>query len=262
VFVMTCREFVEAAETLTPVQLRLMQNEDETALAHARECATCGEWLQSQKLLGGALQVLRADTAQCEAGPQVEQAVLRAFRMQGFEPAVDENPERAAPAAWKLSRFFELGAYAAVAAALIVGIFLGARVWRDRQTNPVHAQLPAATFAQPGSSEKTAANGNSKPSDDGQVEMAQDSANAATEKVVASGAKRPHSTPEVANAAAVDRQGFVALMFCDPLICSGEEEVIRMELPGSASSADGGQPVIADVVVGEDGLVRAMRIVN
>jgi hypothetical protein len=51
-------------------------------------------------------------------------------------------------------------------------------------------------------------------------------------------------------------------MFCDPLICSGEEEVIRMELPGSASSADGSQPVVADVIVGEDGLVRAMRIVN
>jgi len=61
----------------------------------------------------------------------------------------------------------------------------------------------------------------------------------------------------------VDRQGFVALMFCDPLICSGEEQVIRMELPGNgAASAEGSQPVIADVVVGDDGLVRAMRIVN
>ena len=261
---MTCREFVEAAESLTPVQLRLMQsnNEDEMALAHARECATCGEWLQSQKLLGGALQVLRTDTAQCEAGPQVEQAVLRAFRRQGFEPAVDERPERAAPAAWKLSRFFELGAYAAVAAALFVGIFLGARVWRDRQTNPVHAQLPAATAIQPDHTEKTAANGNNKPLDARRMEMAQDSSNGATANVVASSAKRPHGLPGVASAAAVDRQGFVALMFCDPLICSGEEEVIRMELPGSASSADGSQPVVADVIVGEDGLVRAMRIVN
>ncbi len=259
---MTCREFVEAAESLTPVQLRLMQNEDEVALAHARECATCGEWLQSQKLLGGALQVLRTDTAQCEAGLQVEQAVLRAFRMQGFEPAVSERPDRAAPAAWKLSRFFELGAYAAVAAALIVGIFLGARVWRDRQSTPVRAQLPAATAIQPDNSEKTALNGNSKPSDGGQLEMAGDSANGATAKGVVSSAKRRHGVREVATAAAVDRQGFVALMFCDPLICSGEEEVIRMELPGSASSADGSQPVVADVIVGEDGLVRAMRIVN
>ncbi len=259
---MTCREFVEAAESLTPVQLRLMQNEDEVALAHARECATCGEWLQSQKLLGGALQVLRADTAQCEAGPQVEQAVLRAFRIEGFEPAVDERPERAAPAAWRLSRFFELGAYAAVAAALIVGIFLGARVWRDRQSAPVRAQLPAAMAVQPDNSEKVALNRDSKPADDGQLAMARDSANAATARGLAASARRARSVREVATDGNVDGQGFVALMFCDPLICSGEEEVIRMELPGSASSADGSQPVVADVVVGEDGLVRAMRIVN
>jgi hypothetical protein len=259
---MTCREFVEAAESLTPVQLRLMQSEDEKVLAHARECAACGKWLESQKLLGGALQVLRADTGQCEAGPRVEQAVLRAFRMQGFEPAVSERPDRAAPTAWRLSRFFELGAYAAVAAALIVGIFLDARVWRDRQSTPVRAQLPAVRVLQPGGSEKAAVNGNSKPPDGGQLEMVRDSANAATGKSAVLTTKRSRGVHEEATAANVDRQGFVALMFCDPLICSGEEEVIRMELPGSASSADGSQPVVADVIIGEDGLVRAMRIVN
>jgi len=47
-------------------------------------------------------------------------------------------------------------------------------------------------------------------------------------------------------------------MLCDPLICSGDEQIIRMELPGTNASG----PVLADVVVGEDGLVRAMRIVN
>jgi hypothetical protein len=60
-----------------------------------------------------------------------------------------------------------------------------------------------------------------------------------------------------------DRAGYVAVMLCDPLICSGEEQVIRMELPATFT-ADGSsaQPVLADVVIGEDGLVRAMRIVN
>jgi hypothetical protein len=80
----------------------------------------------------------------------------------------------------------------------------------------VHAQLPAATDVQPDRTEKTAANGDNKPSDGGQLEMARDSANAATAKGFVSSAKRPHGAPEVATAAAVDRQGFVALMFCDP----------------------------------------------
>jgi hypothetical protein len=63
----------------------------------------------------------------------------------------------------------------------------------------------------------------------------------------------------------IDKQGFVALMLCDPLICSGDEQVIRMELPTTGgTSVDGtvNQTVIADVVIGDDGLVRAMRIVN
>jgi hypothetical protein len=79
------------------------------------------------------------------------------------------------------------------------------------------------------------------------------------------GTKRPRPANAQSGVTAVDRQGFVALMFCDPLICSGEEQVIRMELPGTASASgegDSSQPVLADVVVGDDGLVRAMRIVN
>jgi hypothetical protein len=51
-------------------------------------------------------------------------------------------------------------------------------------------------------------------------------------------------------------------MLCDPLICSGDEQVIRMELPANTSARGNGQPVMADVVVGDDGLVRAMRIVR
>ena len=54
---MTCREFIEAAESLTPSQLRLMETKNETLSAHARECAACGKWLESQRLLGSALQV-------------------------------------------------------------------------------------------------------------------------------------------------------------------------------------------------------------
>ena len=55
-------------------------------------------------------------------------------------------------------------------------------------------------------------------------------------------------------------------MFCDPLSCSSDTQVVRMELPspgmtGSGSEQDA-QMRIADVVVGYDGVVRAVRIVN
>jgi len=35
-----------------------------------------------------------------------------------------------------------------------------------------------------------------------------------------------------------------------------------MELPAAAAGRDGTQTVLADVVVGDDGVVRRMRIVN
>ena len=262
---MTCREFIENAESLTPLQLRAMQAEDEGMSAHVQECAGCGRWLESQRLLGGALQVLRTHTAEREAGPHVEAAVLRAFRAQGFEPVASAEPDRAAPAAWRLSRFFEFGAYAAVAAALIVGVFLGARMWRDIQSPAPHVQAQASGTplqAEPQVATSGGANQGSVSETQASARKAPDSEMA---RAVPVSARRSQSANHQAVAASVDRQGFVALMFCDPLMCSGEEQVIRMELPGSAaSSAEGssGQPVIADVVIGEDGLVRAMRIVN
>jgi hypothetical protein len=55
-------------------------------------------------------------------------------------------------------------------------------------------------------------------------------------------------------------------MYCDQLSCSGAMEVIRMNLPASAlgmqSPLRTSNLVAADVVVGPDGVARAIRIVN
>ena len=57
--------------------------------------------------------------------------------------------------------------------------------------------------------------------------------------------------------------GYVSLMFCDPLSCGSDAQVVRMELPAAGATTDhDAQPLVADVVVGYDGVVRAMRIVN
>jgi hypothetical protein len=54
---------------------------------------------------------------------------------------------------------------------------------------------------------------------------------------------------------------YVALMFCDPLSCSSDSQVVRMELPANGAGQNS-QPAVADLVVGYDGVVRAVRIVN
>jgi len=260
---MKCNEFMSATECWTPSQLSLMRGDDPAMLAHARECAACGRWVESQCRLASAMEALRASTAQCEASPKVEQAVLRAFRAQEFVPALPAAPDRAAPVVWKLSRVFEIGAYAAVAAALIMAVFLGSRLLRDRQTTLKPAQVRAASIPQHGGSFTAAIGAESPtPSEAASPERAARPPRAKTDNVTV------QESPQMTGQAVVtarDNEGYMALMLCDPLICSGDEQVIRMELPVAAAvSVEGSatQPVLADVVIGDDGLVRAMRIVN
>jgi hypothetical protein len=251
---------MHVAESFTPSQLTLIRTEDQAISAHASECASCGRWLESQTLLGSAMQALRASTAELEAGPGVEQSVLRAFRDVEFTAQRSVEPERAAPAAWQLSRIFEYGAYAAVAAALIMAVFLGSRLLHDRQAQQHQAQAQNKVAPPTSSPTTTTAVVNSMgPQLESSVvtKGAKARITGARTQVSSRGSVRT-------NATASDTDDYVALMLCDPLICSGDEQVVRMELPAAAASTDGSssQPVLADVVIGEDGLVRAMRIVR
>jgi len=254
-----------AAESLTPSQLLGMQTEDRSLYGHALECGACAKWLESQRFLSSALQSLRTLTAQREAGPRVEQSVLQAFRTQGFAPAAVVAPKQAAPGLWRLSRFFEIGAYAAVAAALIVGVFLGSRMLRDKQTAAVPVQARKAAAPQTDNTAASSVGENDEPRKTAPTEIAGNRARSAATRSAEVRTRRSSRAAVLTEAKSTDDAGFVALMLCDPLICSGDEQVIRMELPATgATSAEGdaAQPVIADVVVGDDGLVRAMRIVN
>ncbi len=117
-----------------------------------------------------------------------------------------------------------------MAAALAVGVFLGVRVLRDQQNKPATVQ---ATVTAPQTS--------------GPISLATDTKSGATElpaNVVADekarevaaqnpvvAVKRPSSAATKAETSTGETAGYVPLMLCDPLICSGDEQVIRMELP-------------------------------
>ena len=212
-------------------------------------------------MLGNALHALSSETAEQQADPPVEQAVLRAFRKQDFGAQVVVMPQPAASSLWTLSRVFEYGAYAAVAAALAVGVFLGVRVLRDQQSNvaPVQATVSApqtAVSTRVGQNESTELQAN-------KTDGAQAKVPTVAQPVVAT--KRAVTVPATTKTGSSETAEYVPLMLCDPLICSGDEQVIRMELPAGAqgsADANAGQTVMADVVVGEDGLVRGMRIVH
>jgi hypothetical protein len=260
---MTCREFKHSAAVLTLWELSRAQ--DEQILSHAEQCEGCGGWLRNQRTVAASLHALRAQTADMQAGPSVERALLRAFRQTAAENAPQPVVARvSAPTAFRLSHFFEVGAYVAVAAAIIVSVFLGIRLLQHSSRS-----VPVQSGITPASTRPLL----QKPA----VAAQEDSskfASGVTNKQFTSAARiqarRSHSaspaTATVQTAAAEESQtdadaDYVALMFCDPLSCSSDSQVVRMELPAHGAEQNS-QPPVADLVVGYDGVVRAVRIVN
>ncbi len=212
-------------------------------------------------MLAARMQTLQARTAGREAGPHVERALLRMFRQDPFEATQPVAALRSAPIAWRLSRFFEVGAYAAVAAALMVGVFLGVRLLEQRSaTGPVQSQSASVPPAQQAQSVEGPARQEARTAmPERPVTLSK--RNPVVHPVSRGNKAGPSSSATVAQS--TEDPEYVSLMFCDPLSCSSEAQVVRMELPptGAASDRDA-QPLVADVVVGYDGVVRAMRIVN
>jgi hypothetical protein len=268
---MTCREFKHSAASLTLWELT--RGEDDEVLVHTEECDACNTWLRKQRTLAVSMQTLQARTAGLEAGPDVERALLRAFRqdtLRSADPVLGRVTERSGPVrpavtplstpvALRLSRFFEVGAYVAMAAALLVGVFLGVQLLRHN-SNAVTAQSQSVPVGVEPAVQKPAAIAQQTAASDEhpqpvtvarkRLEPAHQSRSAATIAQVTN-----DDSQSLADA------GYTALMLCDPLSCAAETQVVRVELP-AAAGAQSSQPQMADLVVGYDGVVRAVRIVN
>jgi hypothetical protein len=72
---------------------------------------------------------------------------------------------------------------------------------------------------------------------------------------------------DVARSASSTWPGYSNLMYCDPMVCSGPMQVIHIRVPAnqinpSAGQSGGNSFVNADVVVGPDGVARAIRVAN
>jgi hypothetical protein len=75
------------------------------------------------------------------------------------------------------------------------------------------------------------------------------------------------STSSLAQSASSTWPGYSNLMYCDPVVCSGPMQVVHIKVPvdqvkPSFGQADRNAFVSADVVVGPDGVARAIRVAN
>jgi hypothetical protein len=249
---MNCYEFDRAVLALA--RSRLMDAaQREQGLAHAASCVRCDHRLAAERALFAAVSATVSEITREEAPARVEAKLLEAFHEHAMATPLamtvtsrtDNSSSR-----WRL---------AAAAATILVLASASAIFWlysnsfhREREPQPISAG-PAI---QPGTQNPAV-----------EREAAQDNASAQAHREVHRRILRRKSiAPEVVTE-------FYPLMEAEDLEDSDSllaMQVVRVELPASALTAAGlsvgsemsNEPVKADVVLGHDGLARAIRFVR
>jgi hypothetical protein len=248
---MNCQDFEKLAPELARNRL-LDAVTREQGLAHAEGCERCATLLAEERALLAGVRVVVAEIAGEEAPARVETALLAAFRAQtasAASPTVLPLPSQ--------PRWWSGWKPAAVAAGILLLIAVTAIFWRsasspkpqrdERAAWPAPTNAPAPPMTPPVDRDQVVA---------GQPEN--------QPKRV----RRQVSGDDLDEAEVVTP--FFPLREGEDLAALESVRLVRVELPGSALKEVGlpvgpetaNEPVIADVVLGQDGLARAIRFVR
>lgn len=251
---MNCSEFQHVSHELARDQVEGRDKIE--ALAHAGECPRCAEYLEQERRLTLKLGFLSQALYSHEAPERLESALLTAFREHAAH--TDGNgsvPLHAGPRFWAHQKFWGWGATAAALAA-VIALAVGIHSRRNSQ-----AELPAASVMTPATSTHGAS-----PAAGQQDESQQRVIRAVRHRHDVS--PRLRSVRSEGTTTIADNSGFVPLIYCDELNCATPGEIVRVEIPASSLPMMGlvndnrSGSVRADVVVGEDGIARAIRLVD
>lgn len=282
---MNCQNFAEVLSELArdrnPDQLSA--SERGMALEHLDDCAECGLRLRDQTALTRGLQEMAREMKSLTAPPRIEEQLLRSFREDRQRSEIrgqrsesksqrSEVGSQSAEGSVRWSRWV----MAAAAVVLIVLGVGGLRRYVSRQS-------------QPGASETTVANGSPK-SSPATVDLSGDYKpdKQLLEKIVSRKNPRRHprsfkradnaSQPVLANTTVPTGSDpnnevatyFMPLGYAGPINPQDGGQLVRVELPRSAMLSMGlpvnmdrySERVKADVLLGPDGLARAIRFVQ
>jgi hypothetical protein len=252
---MNCSEFQNISHELA--RDRVEGRDRIEALAHAGECPRCAEYLEDERRLTLKLGFLSQALHSQEAPATLESALVTAFREHAAHTGGGGSvPVHAGPRFWAHQKFWGWATTAAALAA-VIALAVGIHSRRSSQSETPEASVSTSATQMHESAPTTAANSQQ---DDNQPQ--------ATIHTV-----RHRRSPRVRSGDAPlmtvsDNSGFVPLMYCDQLNCGTPGEIVRVEIPASSLPMMGlvsdnhTGPVRADVVVGEDGIARAIRLVD
>lgn len=254
---MKCEEFEKVVITLARNKLT-ESSIREQSLGHAKACRRCGIRLRDEQVLLSGISAVVAEIDRRGASSHVETALLTAFRAQksgAAYPGVAQLANRSSRwSSWKL---------AAMAAGILILISVTYVIWRSANTPSPGPQRAVVVPTPPRDAPPLAltAQGPGVASPDGYRLLAQ-------LENKPKRARRKPPTHDPAEDEVVTQ--FFALREGEDLAALESLRLVRIELPGSALSEVGLQvnpetansPVQADVLLGQDGLARAIRFVR
>ncbi len=263
---MKCEKFQAIAGQVARNEI-MDADERAQALAHAGVCKRCDDVLVAQNNLSDSLRSLSEDTKAAQPDAALEEKVLRAFRERTQVVSISDSSGRRR--------------YWAAAAAAVVLLMLGLAVWRwyvasvERQNQSASSQqLPTPSEPSRAASTPTPINETPTP-----------------RPLIAEGAQRviPRRRPKVRSerpqvaarreeplvpATPAETQEvvthFVSLGYGNAFDLQDGVQMVRVDLPRSALARFGlpmnmdraDERIKADVLVGADGLARAIRFVQ
>ncbi|HVG36022.1 MAG TPA: hypothetical protein VM911_23415 [Pyrinomonadaceae bacterium] len=298
---MNCQDFEKIINDLAREQM-MEARERATGLAHAEECQRCAARLRDERALSGGLRSLSLSAEHLEAPARVEATLLAAFRNPDRAAAVTPTTIQpttpvapiipVAPAATTRALHRWRWATAIAAALLMLFIAFAATRLQTQQGLQPPAQLASAHDPQPLSvlwdsfaQGRQAARLTSASTTRGRGEVASQFPSPRTqgrerrgvESVAGNRSGVTGGTQPFLNTLASASTGdddiatdFIPLSYGSDLGGTDGGHVVRVELPRTAMAQFGlpvnaersAEPVKADVLLGEDGLARAIRFVR
>jgi hypothetical protein len=279
---MNCADFERTINDLSRDQI-MEATARASALAHTEACARCRARLADERVLTEGLRSLAATTRNVAAPARVEAALMAAFRERDkaatLQPTVLSPTRFVARPNWR----WAIG-LAAAAVTLLFVAFAAIRLQPSRQSPPqlvsarnpqplkINAEVSAPALPSTGLGARALANVPPSP----QFASLQTSGRRRSSLENINRAGNSIKSPQPVNALASNSTaGDIATDFI-PLTYGASQgamdggHVVRVELPRTALAQFGlpvnaertGEPVTADVLLGDDGLARAIRFVR
>jgi hypothetical protein len=256
---MNCQDFEITILSMARAQL-LEASARRQALAHIAQCPACADMLAEQQALTAAVRTTAKSIRDEAASAQVEQSLRAAFRQQmGSAPALSCGGSYRGIArirTWQWSQ----PALVAVAAALLI-VLLAGTIWRwsftDRRQKTATVQPAPAT-----------------PKENEKLPERLSPAGPAEHETVRhiAGERRRARKPAQRSATSGEEltTEFIALANEGELVPLESGRVLRVELSASTlismglpiTTEDVSKPLLADLLVGQDGMARAIRFVR